>query len=172
MICILVVDVVRHQQSHEDIPVSGTSTSGDEENCPISSYHRPQTLPTHVYKESLPSTIYRTGEARAMPVGLLYSFLNRWTIVFPFLSSKATISTSVLVKWLSQSTRRQLEIRDDLPVIIPSSSNDMHRSATFALESIVPSLSLEQIDLFFYCFCILFHAPNKSRMIYARSTIQ
>ncbi|CAF1334199.1 unnamed protein product [Adineta steineri] len=31
---------------------------------PSSSYH--QTFPTHVYKESLPSTIYRTGEARSI----------------------------------------------------------------------------------------------------------
>ncbi len=51
------------QFTDDSIPLTG----GNQENgLKSSSYH--QTFPTHVYKESLPSTIYRTGEARSIRV--------------------------------------------------------------------------------------------------------
>lgn len=48
--------------SDEGIPLSG-----EEEFSSKCSYNH-RRLPTHVYKEYLPSTIYRTGEARSVRV--------------------------------------------------------------------------------------------------------
>lgn len=45
----------------------GVPLSGEEETSSKCSYHH-RRLPTHVYKEYLPSTIYRTGEARSVRV--------------------------------------------------------------------------------------------------------
>ena len=45
----------------------GVPLSGEEETSSKYSYHH-RRLPTHVYKEYLPSTIYRTGEARSVRV--------------------------------------------------------------------------------------------------------
>jgi hypothetical protein len=44
------------------MPLTGEEDNGSKS----SSEHR--RLPTHVYKEYLPSTIYRTGEARSIRV--------------------------------------------------------------------------------------------------------
>ena len=48
--------------SDEGIPLSG------EEEISSKSLSDHRRLPTHVYKEYLPSTIYRTGEARSIRV--------------------------------------------------------------------------------------------------------
>lgn len=55
---------IDHDSSDEGIPLTGDEDSGSKSSCD----HR--RLPTHVYKEYLPSTIYRTGEARPIRVDI------------------------------------------------------------------------------------------------------
>jgi len=51
-----------HDCSDEGIPLTGNEESGSKSSSDHSRF------PTHVYKEYLPSTINRTGEARSIHV--------------------------------------------------------------------------------------------------------
>ena len=63
----LFIVTLDHDSNDEGIPLSGDEDCGSKS----SSDHR--RLPTHVYKEYLPSTIYRTGEARPIRVCVIDS---------------------------------------------------------------------------------------------------
>ncbi len=65
-----------HDSSDEGIPLTGDEDNGSKS----SSDHRG--LPTHVYKEYLPSTIYRTGEARSIRVCVFHSLQRKPSIIF------------------------------------------------------------------------------------------
>lgn len=56
-----------HVQSSDD----GIPLTGDEETTTSKSSGEQRRFPVHVYKEYLPSTIYRTGEARTVRVSFL-----------------------------------------------------------------------------------------------------
>ena len=65
--------ILDQSSSDEGATLTGTSSIADEDQPRKSSSYSQQRYPTHVYKEYLPSTVYRTGEARPFRVSDLSS---------------------------------------------------------------------------------------------------